>query len=61
MPGQVAGRGHHGHAQVGADRHPDHVARDQFTEADARIEAAGDDVHQQSFGDDLDRHAGIAA
>ncbi len=40
--------------------HGDHVLRHGFPQAHARIEALGHDVHEASFGDDVDRHGRIA-
>jgi hypothetical protein len=38
----------------------DHIAHDLLPEANARVEALGDDVHETFVGHQLEHHVGVA-
>lgn len=56
---QVAGRGHHQHAEIGRERRRDHVLRQRFVPADAGIEAYEDEADAIAVANDT--YCGLTA
>lgn len=53
---EIAGCRHDHQRLVDADRQGDHVLRNHRSEPQARVESFGHDVHEASFGDQIDLH-----
>ena len=61
MPREVRRRAGHHRAQRSAQRQRDHVACQPLAEADAGIDAIGDQVGERIVGDQVERDVGIGA
>ncbi len=55
MSREIGGRPHHQPAEIGGDAHGDHVALNEFTDADARIEPLFVKIDRRIVDVDLDR------